>query len=132
MSKIDLNIKDETFSGNVLNEIMLTLESEFLKVQDIIQARVYKEVEKYNNSLPEYFNGLVQPTEAEITLNGFRLKDKKKIDPEKQFYVACEAFQKNAFFILIDYKQATTLEDEVFITRDSEISFVKLTPLVGG
>jgi hypothetical protein len=39
---------------------------------------VNAEVEIYNNKMPEYFNGLVQPNDAEKTLNGLRLKDKQK------------------------------------------------------
>jgi hypothetical protein len=82
--------------------------------------------------MPEYFKGLIQPSESEITLNGYKLKDKKKVDPEKQVYIALTAFQKNGFFILIDSIQAEFLEQEVILTKQSHVSFVKLTPLVGG
>ena len=33
---------------------------------------------------PEYFRGLVQPTDAERVLNGYRLRQRRKIDWEKQ------------------------------------------------
>ena len=132
MSAIDIIIRDSTFAGNILNEITLSLQSESLLVKDIIRARVFQEVEKYNTALPEYYRGLIQPLDSEITLNGFKLKSKKKIDQEQQFYVACDAFQKNAFFVLINDKQALSLDEEIFITKDSEISFIKLTPLAGG
>ena len=54
------------------------------------------------------------------------------MDPEKQVYIALTAFQKNGFFLLLDTIQASSLEQEVFLTSDSKISFLKLTPLVGG
>ncbi len=132
MAKINLTIKDETMGGKITNEILLALESELTTVRDVIQARVFYEVEKYNDTLPDFFNGLVQPLNAEVTLNGYKIKERKQIDAEKQFYTACDAFQKNAFFILIDNKQAASLEEDVLFTKDSTISFVKLTPLVGG
>lgn len=132
MSKIELKIMDETLGGKIIGEIILSLESEITKVEDILKARVFHEVERYNSKLPEYFNGLVQPEEAEVTLNGYRLKKKRNIDPEKQFYVACDAYLKNSFFILIDDKQVGSLQEEMLLTKDTTISFVKLTPLVGG
>ncbi|MFZ4796622.1 MAG: hypothetical protein ACOYMA_03955 [Bacteroidia bacterium] len=129
---ITITVKDETFSGKILNEVLLYFKSEKVLVKDIIEARVLKEVENYNNKLPQYFNGLVEPTDAEKTLNGYKLKPKKLIDGEKQVYVALDAFLKNGYFLLIDNIQSENLEDEVMISNDTKISFIKLTPLVGG
>jgi len=125
-------IKDETFTGDILNEIEIAVEKELVTVSDIISARVHAEVERYNNKSQEYFKGLIQPTDAEKTLNGFKMKTKRKIDPEKQVYVALDAFQKNGYFVLIDNQQAESLEQEVLLTADTTVSFIKLTPLVGG
>ncbi len=127
-----VTIKDETFTGNTLNEVHVEFLSEKVTIKDIITERVMKEVENYNNKLPEYFNGLVQPSNAEKTLNGFKLKQRKLIDGEKQAYIALDAFQKNAFFVLVDDIQSENLEQEVFLKKDTKISFIKLTPLVGG
>lgn len=125
-------IKDETFAGDILNEIELEFVSELVTVRDIIEARVLQEVERYNSKRPEFFNGLVEPSDAERTLNGFKLKSKRIVDGEKQVYVALEAFQRNGFFMLVDDKQAGSLEEEVRLSKSTRISFVKLTPLVGG
>jgi hypothetical protein len=125
-------IKDETFAGDLLNEIELEFASELVTVRDIIEARVLEEVRRYNDKRPEYFLGLVEPSDAERTLNGFKLKGRRAVDGEKQVYVALDAFKRNAFFMLIDDRQAETLEEEVMLSKSSRISFVKLTPLVGG
>jgi len=125
-------IKDESATGKILNEIMIAVENELTTVKEIIEARVYAEVEAYNQKLPEYFKGLVQPSDAERTLNGYKLNAPRKIDPEKQVYVALDAFQKNGYFILIDDQQAETLEQEILVGADTSVSFVQLTPLVGG
>lgn len=101
-------------------------------VREIIIERVKHEVEQYNQKLPDYFNGLIEPNEAEKTLNGMRMKNKQPIDAEKQVYIALDAFQRNGYFVLIDDVQAEDLDQEVLLTGDMIVSFVKLTPLVGG
>lgn len=127
-----VKILDQTGGGKITNEISVTFSRERLTVKDIIEARVNKEVELYNRKLPDYFSGLIQPSSAESTLNGYRMKDRKKIDAEKQIYVALDAFLKNGFFMLVDDKQVESLDQEVLVSSNTTISFVKLTPLVGG
>jgi len=129
---ITLSLRDENFSGNVLNEVLVNFQSENVSVKDIIEARVQAEVNAYNKRLPEYYHGLIEPTDAEKTLNGYKLRTKKPIDGEKQVYVALDAFQKNGFFVLVDNQQCASLEQTVLLRQDTQISFVKLTPLVGG
>lgn len=129
---ITLSIKDENFSGKVLQEVLIGFRSESVTVKDIIEARVRQEVADYNNKLPEYYNGLIEPTDAEKTINGYKLRSKKPIDAEKQVYVALDAFQKNGFFVLVDSQQSASLDHEILLRKDTRISFVKLTPLVGG
>jgi hypothetical protein len=132
MATITLTIKDETTGGKTVNEIEVSFASELTTVKEIIETRVAAEVKTYNNKMPEYFYGLVQPSDAEKTLNGYRLKDKKKVDAEKQCLIALDAFQKNGFFILIDNIQSESLEQMLVINDKTNISFIKLTPLVGG
>jgi len=129
---LTVTIRDTTGSGKITNSIDVFFKQESITVKDLIEARVLKEVEDFNSQQPQYFNGLVQPTRAEQTLNGYRMREHKRIDAEKQIYIAWDAFQKNSYFVLIDDKQAESLEQEVCLTRSSTISFVKLTPLVGG
>ncbi|MBK8351037.1 MAG: hypothetical protein IPL21_04885 [Saprospirales bacterium] len=129
---IQIAVKDETFAGKILNEIYLEFQKENVSVEEIITLRVLNEVNEYNKKLPAYFNGLVEPTDAEKTLNGYKIKPNKIIDSEKQVYVALNAFLKNGYFVLIDNIQAETLEQEILLTNKTTVSFVKLTPLVGG
>ena len=79
---VTLSIKDENFSGKVLGEVFIGFNTETVTIQDIIEMRVRKEVENYNNKMPEYFNGLIEPNDAEKTINGYKLKSKKPIDAE--------------------------------------------------
>jgi hypothetical protein len=112
---------------------MLDVPAERITVRELIRARVYKEVRDYNLSQPEYFRGLVQPTDAERTLNGFKLRQGRRIDPEKQFEKAIESFYRNGFLILVDDRQVDELEEEIEIRPDATtVTFLKLVPLVGG
>lgn len=129
---LTVSIQDTIGSGKVQKTIDVSFQTEVVTVKEIIEARVWKEVDDYNNSFPEYFNGLVQPTNAEKTLNGYRLKERKPIDAEKQVYIALDAFTKNVYFILVNNKQVESLDQPVRLSSTSAIRFVKLTPLVGG
>lgn len=129
---LTVSIHDTIGLGKIQKTIDVSFQTEVVTVKEIIEARVWKEVNDYNNSLPEYFNGLVQPTNAEKTLNGYRLKERKPIDAEKQVYIALDAFIKNGYFILVNNKQVESLDQQVQLSSTSAIRFVKLTPLVGG
>lgn len=127
-----LTIKDETTSGQTVNTFTLDCLTERMTVRELIRARIYQEVQDYNLKQPEHFRGLVQPSDAERTLNGFKLRPHQKIDWEEQFKRACDAFGRNGFFVLVGDQQAETLDEEFEVKVDTEVSFVKLVPLVGG
>ena len=127
-----LTVRDETAGGKTVNELTLDILTEKITVRELIRSRVYQEVQDYNRKGPEYFRGLVQPTGAEQTLNGYKLKKQREIDWQKQFDLACEAFERNGFFILVDKHQAESLDEEIVLEAGTQVSFVKLTPLVGG
>ncbi|MFD0991156.1 hypothetical protein ACFQ1R_13695 [Mariniflexile jejuense] len=130
---MELVLKDVTFTGDILNQITIAVKNERTTVKELIAARVEAEVKAYNEKLPEYFKGLIQPNDTEKTLNGFKLKDRnRRIDIEKQVLIAWDAFYKNSYFILIDEQQAEDLEQEVLIGKDTTVNFIKLTQLVGG
>jgi hypothetical protein len=74
----------------------------------------------------------VQPTDAETTLNGMRLRERRRVDWQEQFRLAQEAFTRNGFFILVDDRQIESLDETFTISPASQVSFVRLVPLVGG
>jgi hypothetical protein len=127
-----LTIHDEPTSGQKTNTFTLDCLTERISVRELIRARIYQEVQDYNQKQPEYFRGLVEPTDAERVLNGYKLKNKRKIDWEEQFRRATEAFERNGFFVLVGNKQAEKLDQEFDVKVDTEVSFVRLMPLVGG
>jgi hypothetical protein len=134
---VTVTIRDESMAGNLLSERPLEFPSERITVRELIRERVYQEVQDFNRAQSEsVFRGLVQPTDAERILNGeraeFHMKQLREIDWKQQFEKATEAFEQSGFLILIDQKQAGRLDQEFTISPSTEVSFVKLTMLVGG
>jgi len=127
-----IQIWDETIPGTRSNAGPVTLQAGPLSLKDVIRSRVQQEVSRYNESLPEMFQGLVQPEESEEILNGFRMKTRRPLDWEKQYQRACISFEKNGFLVVVNGLQVTELDDPLDVDRDSEVQFVKLVPLAGG
>jgi hypothetical protein len=62
-----LKVRDETtfsLGGDDDRGFTLDLPEEQITVRELIRARVYQEVHDYNLDQPEYFQGLVQPSDA--------------------------------------------------------------------
>jgi hypothetical protein len=135
-----ITIRDETASGKLTNELSLNVLDETITVRELIRSRVYQEVDDHNRRVREAnarsvpFNGLVTPTAAEENLNVPRVgrPAAREIDWKKQFETACDAFGRNGFFILVNDRQVEELDETITLGATSTVSFVKLTPLVGG
>lgn len=111
---------------------MLDVPSGHITIKELIRLRVFKEVEAHNKSQKPVFNGLVQPTETEKTLNGFKFQKPKQVDAGKQYSAALEAFKANRILVLIDDLQVEDLDEEIDLDDTTTVSFLKLVPLVGG
>ena len=129
---VTLTICDETLAGQKTRVFTLDSLTERMTVRELICARIYQEVQDYNQRQPEAFTGLVQPNDAEKLLNGFKLKTRRQINWEDQYRTALDAFERNGFFILVGNRQAESLDESFEVRVDTEISFVRLVPLVGG
>lgn len=130
-----LTIRDEELGGQTLGEFSLEFLTERITVRELIRSRVYQEVKDHNakrNQDQVEFRGLVQPADAEKTLNGFRLKKPRQIDWKKQFDQAIEAFERNQVLILVNERQMESLEEEIEVAPGTDVSFLRLTLLVGG
>ena len=127
-----MTIRDDVRPGRAAHELVLEDIPSTITLRDLVRTRVREEVAKANANRGREFRTLVQPQDAEVTLNGFRLRHDRTIDWEKQAAKAEEAFARNGFFVLVDGRQAEDLDEELELTADSQVRFVKLTPLVGG
>ena len=131
-----LAVRDESVAGQPLHEVAIEFLTERITVKDLVRERVRQEVRHFNRKGDEEFRGLVQPAGAEMVLNdrttAFRMQKHRTLDVDEQVQRALEGFTNNSYFILINDKQAESLEEEFLISPTTRISFVKLTPLVGG
>jgi len=127
-------IKDETLFGEVLQEHRLEIPQTTITLRDIISARVGEEVRRRNARTNEHFRFLIDVSQEESRLNK-ALKSvvgTKPIAPAKPIAKALEAFEANAFFVLVGDRQVESLDEVIVAERELDVSFVKLTPLIGG
>jgi hypothetical protein len=105
---------------------------ETVSLRELIRQRIYQEVIEYNARLTGHFRGLVQPTQAERTLNGFRLPSKNRLDWQAQYEKAIDAFTRRGYLVLVNDEQIADLDAPIELQADTEVTFFKLVPLVGG
>lgn len=125
-------IRDETKPGTRGEPFPLELLQERLTLRELIRERVYQEVKDFNANQAQVFRGLVQPSGAEQERNGWRVATSRAIDWKEQFEAALEAFAHNGFLVLVDDRQVDDLDAELTVSPSTEVTFLKLLPLVGG
>jgi hypothetical protein len=117
-----LLVRDEAAAGQTLGEFTLDFLTEVITVRDLIERRVYEEVQTYNTSDTGSLRDLIQPAGAE----------RRPIDWRAQAARAIDAFTRNGFVILVDDRQVESLDTQIRLELGTSVSFVKLVPLVGG
>ncbi|MEM7060492.1 MAG: hypothetical protein AAF557_23175 [Pseudomonadota bacterium] len=127
-------IRDETPQRSEAVEMLLRLASAQLTAADLIAERVRAECDsRLLDRQGQTVAPLVPPNADETVLNGPKhLLKFKSENVDAQIHRAQEAFQQNAFVLLVDDSQVEALEDPVEIRENSVVTFLRLTPLVGG
>jgi len=126
-----VHVRDESPTGAEVASIELEVDAD-ISLRELIRTRVRDEVARYNANPTRVFRGLVEPIDAETTLNGYRLKRPRRIDWEKQADAAIKAFAKNGFFVLVGGRQIEDLDTVLTLGDLGEVAFVRIVPLVGG
>lgn len=127
-----ITLHDQSATGRELGSITLDQLPDTITLRELIRLRVREEVARHNAAPTTRFQGLVQPTDAEVDRNGYRLRTPRRLDWEKQADVAEQAFLRNGFFVLLDDRQAEDLDEVIAVDDALEVAFVKLVQLVGG
>ena len=127
---LNLSIVDETTAGERCSAGAFQFDTATLTLRELIRVRVQQEVKRHNETDSAVFQGLVQPEESERILNGVR--ERPVVDWEKQFDKAITAFRGNEFLVLLDEQQITDLDETLHLTPQSQLTFLKLVPLMGG
>ncbi|MFG2122633.1 hypothetical protein [Streptomyces sp. NPDC048710] len=127
-----VTFRDETATGKPVTEWQVAGLPERMTVRELIRLRVREEVARHNARPSDRFNGLVRPDDAETELNGYRLREPRRIDWERQAGIAERAFLSNGFFVLAGDRQVEELDEVVDLTVDPDLVFIRLVALVGG
>ena len=127
-----ITLYDETTLGEKSLGLTLVLPTQRITPRELIQQRIDREVNNYNQNQSQPFQGLVQPSDSERLLNGYKLRTARKIDRVQQFELAITAFRNNGFILLVNDLQIEDLDVDLELDDNSIVSFLKLIPLVGG
>lgn len=127
-----LKLIDKTPGKDKSTAWVLEVAESALTAREILRRRVFEEVSRYNARQGEVFQGLVQPTDTERALNGYKLGRPRPLDWQKQFEQALAAFDKRTFLLLVGDRQVEDLDEEFRLSAETEVTFLKLVPLVGG
>lgn len=124
---VELLVRDQNFGMQPSQTVAITIPSERISIREIIRSRVYQAVQDFNSNRKKSF----QPSILELELNG--PKGLKGLKWQRQFDLAVEAFQRGRLLVLIDDRQAESLDEEVDVIHSKTlVTFLRLIPLVGG
>ncbi|GIH15319.1 hypothetical protein [Rugosimonospora africana] len=115
---------DETLAGARSDGWELEIFEERLRLDELIRRRIYQEVAEHNALPAGEFRGLVRPAGDSSA--------PRRVEWEVQYERALEAFRRNGFVVLVGDRQVTELDREVELSARTEVTFLKLIPLVGG
>ncbi|MFI0349033.1 hypothetical protein [Actinomadura sp. 9N407] len=127
-----VTFRDETATGKAPAAFHVADLPARMTARELIRLRVREEVARHNARPVHRFNGLVQPDEAEVELNGYRPREARRLDWERQAEIAERAFLSNGFFMLAGDRQVEELDEEIDLTGDPDLVFIKLVALAGG
>jgi len=131
-ASLAVTITDQTGDGRVAARLTLDSVAGRITLRDLVRTRVREEVARYNARQGSVFAGLVMPDGATPARGGYRMPRPRRIDWEEQARQAVKAFERNGFFVLVDDRQVTELDEELMLTADSDIRFIRLVQLAGG
>ena len=137
-----LKIVDKQLGTIASDGFELHLASERLTARKLIERRVTDEVEIINEKRRKSRSGhdrtrsflvRIDPTSTEKQLNAPKPPRRHiAMNETAEIETAIKGFESNAFVMLFDDRQIEDLDAELTVTPNSEVVFLRMTPLVGG
>lgn len=109
----------------------LPLPTDRLTVRELIRIYVADQVERHNSTPVNKSSRHESPEERILSPSRIPHYGRQR-DYQHECERAIKAFSTNGFFLLVDGAQVTELDAELIITPSTTVSFLRLTPLVGG
>jgi len=139
---INILITDEHFGKSKLSIFELEYPSEKVTIREIITRRVEEEVvrvthmqqnPKHIKAEHRMFLAGLTKLSPEVLLNPVsETKRVKSINAAEAVRTALKAFAAGKYFVLFNDRQYENLDEEITLTPNSEVTFLRLTPLQGG
>lgn len=128
---IELLVRDQSVGMPPSEVSLLSVPTDRISVREMIRSRVYQEVQDTNQRRVKGSNATFKPSEQELALNGAR--SISRINWQTEYDRAVQAFEKNHLVVLVDDRQAESLNEQFDIVHSkSLVTFLRLLPLVGG
>ena len=127
-----ITIRDEALSRAQSVDMLLRLAAAELTAAELIAERVRAECDRrLTDAAGALAAPLVTPTAEEQALNA---SDERRPAEETETQVAraLDAFAAGAFLLLVDDRQVESAEEPVRLSDGTVVTFLRLTPLVGG
>ena len=112
-----LVVRDETMAGRTIDEWELPDLADRITARELVRLRVRDEVARFRAAPAGTFRGLL----SEPSLSW-----------EEQADLAVDGFAHNAFVMIAGSRQVEDLDEVIDLERARLVSFIRLTPLVGG
>lgn len=130
---LTLNVLEKTATGAERDDFQVCLPNGEMTVRDLICRCVDFRLSAIRE-LPvgsQRYTCLV-PNDDERLLNGDKPRKRPELDVQKHYERVFQAFDSNQIMLFVDGHQFENLDDEIVVTPDSQVTFLKLVPLVGG
>ena len=133
-----VTVRNETVPRTDVIDALLRISALRLTARELISERVLIECDtRLTDEGGRVAPLLIERSEKEKSLNG-PIKHHVQIASgsdefrEQQVAIALRAFETNGFILLVDDRQIEGLDDEIEFSDTTTVTFLKLTPLVGG
>lgn len=126
-----LCIRDVSMRGEVLFEYVLPMPARAVVLRELIEQRVRRQVQDHLAGKPAATTSAFEVDEVERILNG-REAGSARIDADRHVARALAGFEANAYVVIVDGAQVCSLDARVPVSADTDVRFMRLTPLAGG
>lgn len=134
-SALALDISTRVYGGDNRRESCVVLFfRRRLSLREIIAEKVRAEVERAKAKQVEYLSTrYLTDEDLSWARGGARPRtERQAVSVEREIERALEAFAERRYFVMIDGRRLSDLEEMVTLTPETKIQFVRILPLVGG
>jgi hypothetical protein len=109
-----------------------------IRLRDLISQVVTEEVEAFRKRQAERrIARIMSLTEIEQGVSSGKVEPgerdlKQEVSKDEAIGTALQAFEDGLYFVFIDDVQQTNLDNELYLKKESKVTFIRLVALAGG